>query len=297
MSRYRLLKFLIPFFLGFYVVMIWLKPVIGVTHDEVFPFFAWTLFDVIPEWYVTENALVVHSIDGEPVSGTRYLIPTGNIRDQKALGTTVNDCVRLAACNDAVKQRLYPIVNRLAEGNDVEFSIIEARIDLREVQRGIYGLAEGEAKRTDFFQLQIENTIGRWTTGGGRSQTGNWDGSYEAAKLLARSYFAVFLCENNLIYVRDSCDQADLDARFFLHLYPADANDLPSQRKKYATDNLDFNFGDYQFRLDEECITVRPVPAYAIRRIQTGQFTSEQGQYRHLWEVDIELAPAGGKDE
>lgn len=297
MSRYRLLKFLIPFFLGFYVCMIWLKPVIGVAHDEIFPFFAWTLFDYIPEWNVTENVLVVHSIDGEPVSGTRYLIPSHEIRHQKALGTTVNDCLHLADCDKAVKQRLYPIVNRLANGNDVEFSIIEAHIDLHEVQRSIYDLAKGEAKRTDFFQLRQENTIGRWTTGGGWSQIGNWDGNYEAAKLLARSHFDVFLYENYLIYARDSCDQADLDARFFLHLYPADENDLPSHRKKYVTDNLDFNFSDYQFRLDEECITVRPIPAYAIRRIQTGQFINRQGQFHHPWEVDIDLAPAEGKDE
>ena len=98
MSRYRLLKFLIPFFLGFYVFMIWLKPVIGVTHGEIFPFFGWTLFDYIPEWHVTENALIVHSIDGKPVSGTRYLIPNYSIRDWKALGSTVNDCRRLADC-------------------------------------------------------------------------------------------------------------------------------------------------------------------------------------------------------
>lgn len=293
MSRYRFLKVLIPFFLGFYVFMIWLKPVLGVTHDEIFPFFDWTLFDYIPEWYVTENALVVHSIDGKPVSGTRYLIPSHSIRDWKALGSTVNDCRRLADCDNAVKQRLYPIVKRRAEGKDVEFSIIEARIDLREVQRGIYDLAKGEAKRTDFFQLRPENVLGRWSTGGGRSQTGNWDGSYEAAKLLVRAHFDVFLDENNLIYVRDSCDQTDLDTRFFLHLYPVDKNDLPSHRKKYVTDNLDFNFGDYHFRLDEECVTVRDLPAYEFRRIQTGQFISGQG---HRWEVDIELAPAAGKD-
>lgn len=61
MSRYRCLKFLIPLFLAFYLFMVWLKPVIGVTHDEIFPFFSWRLFSGTPGWYAYENALIVHS--------------------------------------------------------------------------------------------------------------------------------------------------------------------------------------------------------------------------------------------
>ena len=288
MSRYRLLKFLIPSFLGFYLFMVWLKPVIGVTHNEIFPFFSWNLFSGTPGSYTTENALIVHSIDGSPVSGTRYLIPNRDISDQKALKSTVRDCRILSGCDQAVKRRLYPIVNRLTRGEDVEFSIITARIDLREVQRGIASLAKGEAKRTDFFRQ--DRFIGRWTTGGGRVWASNWDGDYESAGLLLRSHFDVYRSENNLIYVRDSCSQADTDARFFLHVYPVDANDLPNDRKQYGFDNLGFNFGDYRFRFDADgrCMTVRELPAYEIRRIRVGQFIS--GQEGHIWEGNFEFA-------
>ena len=196
----------------------------------------------------------------------------------------------LSGCDKAVKQRLYPIVNRLARGKDVEFSIIKARIDLREVQRGIGSLAKGEAKRTDFFRP--DRFIGRWTTGGGRVWVSNWDGDYESADLLLRSHFDVYRSGNSVIYVRDSCSEADLDARFILHVWPVDVNDLPNDRKQYGFDNLGFYFGDYQFRFDGdgECVTVRELPAYAIRRIRVGQFISGEGR---LWEGNFEFAGLG----
>ncbi len=286
MSRYRRLKFLIPLFLAFYLFMVWLKPVIGVAHNEIFPFFSWRLFSDTPGWYAYENALTVHSIDGAPVSGTRYLIPSANIRDDKALGSTVNACRILAGCDEEVKRRLYPIVNRLARGKDVEFSIVRVRIDLREVQRAVASLAEGESRRSDFFRQ--DRLIGRWTTSGGRV----WASNYESTELLFRSHFDVYHNKNSLIYVRESCSQADTDAHFFLHVYPVDANDLPDHRKKYGFDNLDFNFGDYrfQFKVDEECITVRELPDYKISRIRTGQFIRGKDL---IWEGDFKFARSG----
>lgn len=225
-------------------------------------------------------------VDGAPVSGTRYLIPSANIRDDKALGSTVNACRILADCDEEVKQRLYPIVNRLARGKDVEFSIIGVRIDLREVQRDIASLAEGESRRSDFFRQ--DRMVGRWTTGGGRIWASDWAGNYESTELLFRSHFDVYRNKNGLIYVKESCSQADTDAHFFLHVYPVDANDLPDHREKYGFDNLDFNF-DYQFRfkVDGECITVRELPDYKISRIRTGQFIRGEGR---IWEGDFEFA-------
>lgn len=58
----------------------------------------------------------------------------------------------------------------------------------------------------------------------------------------------MYLVENRLIYVTEQRGQADVDAPFFLHLYPVGVHDLPGHRKQYAIDNLDFNFDRYGLR-------------------------------------------------
>ena len=61
---------------------------------------------------------------------------------------------------------------------------------------------------------------------------------------IIRSGWDVYLIENRLIYVKDQCGSEDVDPRFFLHLHLVDVNDLPSHRKQYGFDNLDFAFRD-----------------------------------------------------
>ena len=54
-----------------------------------------------------------------------------------------------------------------------------------------------------------------------------------------RSDFDVYLREDTLVYAKEPCTGADVEAMFFLHLMPADVNDLPDHRKQYGFDNLD----------------------------------------------------------
>ena len=75
--------------------------------------------------------------------------------------------------------------------------------------------------------------------------------------------------------------------RFFLHLYPADVNDLPDHRAQYGFDNLDFRFEDYELQLTERPVAVRELPAYDIASIKTGQFVPVEGGYKHLWEAEF----------
>lgn len=49
-----------------------------------------------------------------------------------------------------------------------------------------------------------------------------------------RSVFDVYLVKNTLHYVKEQCCPADTEPRFFLHLIPADVNDLPEHRKKHT---------------------------------------------------------------
>ena len=102
-----------------------------------------------------------------------------------------------------------------------------------------------------------------------------------------RSTFDVYLVEGQLIYFKEPCGRGDIKKRFFLHLVPADENNLPDDRKQYGFDSLDFIFGFYNpsLRFDGKCITRVPLPDYTIDRIYTGQ--SIRG--KRLWTAEFSL--------
>ena len=43
------------------------------------------------------------------------------------------------------------------------------------------------------------------------------------------------------MYAKEPCARADTEARFFLHLIPADAADRPDHRKQYGKEEFPFN--------------------------------------------------------
>ena len=103
--------------------------------------------------------------------------------------------------------------------------------------------------------------------------------SIVAGKPVVRSSFDVYLIENELIYTKEPCASADTKPRFFVHIIPADANDLPAVRKQHGFDNLDFSF-DWLTgtRFGGKCLLTRPLPDYEITSIRTGQFIPGEGQ-------------------
>ncbi len=165
-SRYRLIKLFVPAFFAFYLVMIPLHAVLETEHSEVFPFFDWKLFAEVPDWTTTEFALVVDAIDGEPTEGSYYLIPSSDIRNWKVARSIGRVCRRGDPCDDMVADVLVPIVKQALGDRSVDFSIINAEVDLRVVRDGIDELANGTATRTDFFRPT--EIIGQWNTETGR---------------------------------------------------------------------------------------------------------------------------------
>ena len=107
-----------------------------------------------------------------------------------------------------------------------------------------------------------------------------------ASKPAARAHFDVYLEDDALHYVKEDCNLADAEARFFLHLFPAQAKDLPLHRRKNQFDNRDFDFGWRGAHFDGKCMTQAPLPGYPIARIRTGQFVRGEGQ---LWKAEIPL--------
>ena len=104
-----------------------------------------------------------------------------------------------------------------------------------------------------------------------------------------RSDFDVYLVENRLVYVKEQCGPDDVDSKFFVHLDPVDADDLPEHRQQHGFDNLDFSFDRHGARFGGMCLAVVPLPEYAITAIRTGQYIRTDGGFHHPWEGEIRL--------
>ena len=102
----------------------------------------------------------------------------------------------------------------------------------------------------------------------------------ERAEPLAREPFEVYRDGRRLIYVRESCAAADVEARFILHVRPADPGDLPEHRRGSGFDDLDFWFreGDHGFEEGGRCVAARPLPTYRIASIRAGQWADGGGE-------------------
>ena len=102
------------------------------------------------------------------------------------------------------------------------------------------------------------------------------------AEPLVAAPFEVYRDGGRLVYVREACAPADIGARFFLHAVPLDPADLPEERRESGFDNLDFAFGEYGALTDGRCVAARPLPAYRIASIRTGQW----GDAGELWSAE-----------
>ena len=99
-----------------------------------------------------------------------------------------------------------------------------------------------------------------------------------------------------MIYVKSRCDAEDRDARFFLHLTPADASDLLQERKEYGFDILDFNFFDRGVESDGECFAFVDLPEYEIAEISTGQYTADGLVWSGRYSVAAAAAVAAARE-
>ena len=102
----------------------------------------------------------------------------------------------------------------------------------------------------------------------------------------AQSGFDVYLRDGVLAYLKENCAPGDADARFFLHIIPADSADLPAAARERGFANLDFQFADHGARAGDICVATRELPDYPIARVRTGQNAANSGE----WRADINLA-------
>ena len=107
--------------------------------------------------------------------------------------------------------------------------------------------------------------------------------SFAAREPSARAAYDLYLDGRTLAYAKSPCAREDTAARFFLHVIPADVNDLPDERKRYGFDNLNFSFVDNGARWEGKCLVERSLPNYPAAAVKTGQF----GGGARSWEANI----------
>ena len=110
----------------------------------------------------------------------------------------------------------------------------------------------------------------------------------QASEQVRRAGWTVYRTGRTLIYRKKPCVPADTQAKFVLHVVPADPADLPAHRQQYGSENLGFYFNWnslWRFRLGDQCIALVPLPAYAIDRIHVGQWIAKDN--RTLWEAEL----------
>ena len=105
-----------------------------------------------------------------------------------------------------------------------------------------------------------------------------------AAQPAARSDFALYIQDNRLLYLRESCTAADTAANFFLHIVPVDVADLPAERRDAGFTHGGFAFARQGGHFDGKCLATVPLPYYPIKEMRTGQYIPGQGE---VWAVAI----------
>ena len=99
-----------------------------------------------------------------------------------------------------------------------------------------------------------------------------------------RAAFDLYIHDNRLIYLRETCNAADPAAGFFLHIIPQEAADLPAERRAAGFANLDFVFERWGGHFDGKCVAAVALPDYPIKEIRTGQHIPGQGE---LWAAEL----------
>ena len=104
----------------------------------------------------------------------------------------------------------------------------------------------------------------------------------------ARARYDVYFdaARGALTYARAPCVRTDMATRFFLHVVPVDADDLPDDQVRHGFDHLDFDLPD-QVLFDGKCLVTMRLPEWAVDHVRTGQTEKHGDVWTPLWEATI----------
>ena len=111
----------------------------------------------------------------------------------------------------------------------------------------------------------------------------------QAGERVVRADWDVYRNGHKLTYFKQPCTPAAVQAKFILHVIPADPGVLPIARRRYGFDSLGFYFDRRGVQVGDQCIATVQLPGYPIGRIRVGQWISADN--RTLW--DAKFAGAG----
>ena len=97
--------------------------------------------------------------------------------------------------------------------------------------------------------------------------------------------FDLHLTEDALIYLKQPCAEEDVRGRFWLSVHPADAADLPANRRRLGHESLNFDFiSSLGAAFNGKCMATIRLPDYEIAKMETGQDAPGAGR---VWEAAI----------
>lgn len=100
-----------------------------------------------------------------------------------------------------------------------------------------------------------------------------------ASRPLMRSDFDIYLHNRRIFYLKNPCSEEDLQDRFFLHITPANIEDLSNDQRELGFGVYDFNATDEGVTTaasEEKSIVTRVLPPFVIRSLSTGQVRREE---------------------
>ncbi len=109
-----------------------------------------------------------------------------------------------------------------------------------------------------------------------------------------RARFDVYRDAHAVRWVQEPCRPEDTEPWFFLHVAPADTQDLPPHRRPAGFEVLNFSFPERGVRIDDACLVSVPLPAYPVRALRVGQrpHLRPPPEATHpLWQADLLRAP------
>ena len=108
----------------------------------------------------------------------------------------------------------------------------------------------------------------------------------------ARSEYDIYVNRDrySLVYVKEPCASPVLRDKFFLLIFPENADDLPEAERSLGRANKSFAFYDFGSAFDGKCVAEVPLPDYDVAAIRTGQTRTIDGEPR--WEAAFPYQPS-----
>ena len=255
---------------------------IGRAHPYRTPGTAEAVFEVLaesagPDDLVFVSRAVIPALRfHDPQSAGRYHLGNASCWRSKA------DCVRALreiADTGEVRGRIWMALPFRYE-KALAVRVREEWDERLEVEPVVFG--EGD---TDLFLIPnaaevIGSVAAPYRSAYDAIAAGEWGGA------VLRSTFDLYVREGTIAYVKEPCSREEIEARFLLHFFAADPEDLPAERRRYGFENRDFEFGRYGRVLDGKCVALVPLPDYDLTRVRTGQWTSGNDS---LWRGALRL--------